>query len=586
MADNRLDAIIQLRYGTYSQWMNSDVVLGVGEAAICAFPQSRTIEDMTNSKPDHTPPAIGIKIGDGQSLFYQLPWVQAVAADVYSWAKASAKPSYTAQEIQGLQAYIENLISSDVEVNIAPRIYQLVQGTGDNINKYYLRYKENDENSDWIVDTSSSIDLQSLEDVLDWLGRSNITDYPNLISRTAEQIRYFIGLINSADTARENYFVTQVSQTGGTISVERARPTFANISGVAGADQGGTGRNNLTEDYVLVGNGTDPVKLIPIADSIANNNHLVPNNLIKAYVDDAVAGLSGAMHYVGDATVVINNNSSVDPRISNYNFADAQPGDVILYDYKEFVWTGSNWRLLGDEGSYAVKGAIKDIDIDEDAAIQQSKIDGLSETFDTKVDKVEGKTLTSNDFTDELAQKLDDIEDGAQVNVIEHILVNGNETRPTTVDGVSKTVNLQINEFDSNSQTKLAGIETGAEVNTIEGIIYNGETIAPDANRIVTIVPDPHTEHENKIEQIFINGTEWAPNQNKQVRITIDQAALNLNVLEGAIIPNGQGGVTDVPQVAKKLELERIAATGNIKDLLQDNDTYITLYCGTSTDVI
>lgn len=587
MADiNRLETIIQLRYGTYSQWMNSDVILKTGEAAICAFPQNRTLEDMSNSKPEHTPPAIGIKIGDGSHYFRELPWVQAVAADVYNWAKSSAKPSYTAQEIQGLQAYVENLIGGDVEVNIAPRIYQLVRGTGDNINKYYLRYKENDENSNWIVDTSASIDLQGLEDALDWLGRSNIADYPNLISRTAEQIRYFIGLINATDTAREHYFVTEVSQSGGTISVERAQPTFSDISGTAAVDQGGTGRKTLTEDYVLVGNGTDPVKLIPIAESIENNNHLVPNNLIKAYVDNAVSGITGAMHFIGDASVVINNNSSVDPRISGYVFANAQPGDVILYDSKEFVWTGANWRLLGDEGSYAVKGSIKDADIDAEAAIQQSKIAGLEDTFDTKVDKVSGKTLTSNDFTDEYKDKLDEIEDGAQRNVIEHILVNGTEVPPATVEQVPNTVNLQISEFDSASQTKLQGIAAGAEVNKIEKIIYGSEELTPDGNRVITITPDPHTEHENKIEQIFINGTEWVPNANKQVRITIDQAALNLNVLEGAIIPNPQGGTTDVPQLAKKLELERIAVTGNVKDLLQSNDEYFILYCGTSTDVI
>jgi hypothetical protein len=75
------------------------------------------------------------------------------------------------------------------------------------------------------------------------------------------------------------------------------------------------------------------------------------------------------MHFIGDATVVIQPNSAVDPRIPDYNFGAAQPGDVILYDAKEFVWTGMAWRLLGDEGSYAIKGSIVDADIDAEAAI-------------------------------------------------------------------------------------------------------------------------------------------------------------------------------------------------------------------------
>jgi len=51
---------------------------------------------------------------------------------------------------------------SDVEVTIAPRIYQLVEGTGDDANKYYLRYKENNTDGDWIIDTSTAIDLSQL----------------------------------------------------------------------------------------------------------------------------------------------------------------------------------------------------------------------------------------------------------------------------------------------------------------------------------------------------------------------------------------------------------------------------------------
>lgn len=589
MADHVLETKILLRYGTYAEWMNSDIILEVGEAAICAFPNNRTIESLSNNRPENTPPAIGIKIGDGESYFYELPWVQAIAADVYTWAKSASKPTYTAQEIQGLQAYIEQYApgggGSGGGTTVAPRAYQLVQGTDEDENKYYLRYKDADSDV-WIIDTSVAIDLQDLVDVVNWLGRSNIEDYPNLISRNAEQIRYFIGQLNAADEARDNQFVTAVSEEAGIITVERARPTFSNINGTAAASQGGTGRDTLTEDYVLVGNGTDPVKLIPIADSIANNNHLVPNNVVKAYVDSATAGLTGAMHFIGDAGVPITNNSSVDPRISGYNLASAQPGDVILYDQKEFVWTGAAWRLLGDEGSYAIKGSIKDADIDPDAEIQQSKIAGLADSFEGKVDKVEGKDLSTNDFTDEYKQKLDEIEEGAQRNLIEHILLNGDEVRPTTIDGTPNSVNLEVSEFDDASRQKLNDIEAEAQVNIIEKIIYDGEELTPSEGKVVTINPDPHTEHENKIEQIFINNVEWVPNQDKQVFISIDQAALNLNVLEGATIPDGHGGREDVDQAAKKLLLSRIAVTEDVSDLKQRANTYIILNCGSSTEVV
>ena len=587
MAENIIETRILLRYGTYSQWMNSDIILAVGEAAVCSFPRDRVIDSLSNTTPENTPPAIGIKIGDGQSYFYQLPWIQAVAADVYNWAKASYKPTYTAQEIQGLQSFVESMIGGDVEVTIAPRVYQLTRGTDENFNKYYLRYKENNDTSPWVIDTSAYIDLGDLVEVVEWIGRSNIDDYPNMITRIARLIDYYLGTLAVNDTAQEHRFVTSISQEDGLIHVERAQPSFSDIAGNASVIQGGTGRTILTDDAVLVGNGEDPVKLIPIAETIDNNNYLVPNYLVKSYVDQATAGLTGAMHYVGEASVVITPNSAVDPRIGGYTFANAQQGDVILYDAKEFVWTGNVWRLLGDEGSYAVKGSIRDADIDAEADIQQSKIAGLSTTFDTKVDKVEGKGLSTNDYTDEDKTKLDEIESGAQRNVIEHIILNNNEVRPTTVEGTANTIKLEIKEFDDTSRQKLDDIEAGAEVNIIDKIYYDGEELIPDANRAISINPDPHTEHENKIESIFINNVEWVPNANKEVKIVIDQAALNLNVLEGAVVPKKTGaGVDEVTQVAKKLELSRIAMTGDVSDLLQESDTYIILNCGTSTTVV
>lgn len=584
MAENVLETKIQLRYGTYSQWMNSDVILMQGEAAICAFPYSNTIVS-SDLRPEHTPPAIGIKIGDGTHYFYELPWVQAIAADVYNWAKDSQKPQYSAQEILGLKNFVENLITGDVDVTIAPRIYELTQGTGTNANKYYLRYKENNEESEWILDTSTYIDLSDLVKLSAWIGQ-DVNNFSSLGDRTEEHIQFDLGRLKVTDTEQGSAVVTSVSQTNGKVSSTKRQLTFSDISGTLSPEHGGTGRTSLTQDQVIIGNGTEPVNFVPIATEIAMNNNLVPNYLIKSYVDNATAGLTGAMHFVGEATVVINPNTAVDPRIDGYNFGQAQLGDVILYDSKEFVWDGT-WRLLGDEGSYAVKGSIKDTDISPEAEIQQSKIAGLADTFDTKVDKVEGKTLTSNDFSNELKDKLDNIQDGAQVNAIEHIFLNSEEASITTVNSLAKSVNLVIQEFDNASQDKLSGIESNAQVNKIEKIIYDGEELVPNENKILTINSDPHLEHENKIESIKINGTEYLPNQDKQINITIDQAALNLNVLEGAQVPAISGaGKDEVEQVSKKLQLARIAATGNVQNLLQTTDTYIILDCGDSTTVI
>lgn len=58
-------------------------------------------------------------------------------------------------------------------------------------------------------------------------------------------------------------------------------------------------------------------------------------------------------------------------------------------------------------------------------SIAQSQVAGLTDALAGKVDVVAGKGLSTNDFTNELLQKLNGIETGAQVNVIEAINING-----------------------------------------------------------------------------------------------------------------------------------------------------------------
>ena len=64
-------------------------------------------------------------------------------------------------------------------------------------------------------------------------------------------------------------------------------------------------------------------------------------------------------------------------------------------------------------------------------------------TWNNKVDKVDGKGLSTNDFTNELKTKLDGIEDNAQVNKIEKI----------SIDGVEQEINekeVNIKSYDIN----------------------------------------------------------------------------------------------------------------------------------------
>lgn len=111
MADNTLNNIrLSLKYDTLANWNTSSLVLNAGEVGIAVISDSKTLNRDTAQSPQNTPPAIALKVGDGIHTFSQLPWLQAVAGDVYAWAKAATKPTYTASEISDLSNYISGQI--------------------------------------------------------------------------------------------------------------------------------------------------------------------------------------------------------------------------------------------------------------------------------------------------------------------------------------------------------------------------------------------------------------------------------------------------------------------------------------------
>lgn len=72
-----------------------------------------------------------------------------------------------------------------------------------------------------------------------------------------------------------------------------------------------------------------------------------------------LGGLTGAMHFRGMSTTAITDGGTQNPTIADYEFHgnSDNSGDVVLWGAQEYVWTGSAWELLGDEGSYALKSS-------------------------------------------------------------------------------------------------------------------------------------------------------------------------------------------------------------------------------------
>ena len=92
-------------------------------------------------------------------------------------------------------------------------------------------------------------------------------------------------------------------------------------------------------------------------------------------------------------------------------------------------------------------------------AIAQSQVTGLTDALANKVNVEAGKGLSENDFTDTLLEKLNGIEAGAEVNVIESISLN---SVPLEISG--KAVNIPIATTGALGVVQSSAAENGVTV--------------------------------------------------------------------------------------------------------------------------
>ena len=108
--------------------------------------------------------------------------------------------------------------------------------------------------------------------------------------------------------------------------------------------------------------------------------------------------------------------------LTDVQLASLANGDALIYD-------GSKWANVS-LATIATSGDLSDASYDNTASglsatNGQAAIDELASDLNNKVEKENGKGLSSNDFSNACKSKLDGIESGAEVNKINSISVNG-----------------------------------------------------------------------------------------------------------------------------------------------------------------
>lgn len=120
----------------------------------------------------------------------------------------------------------------------------------------------------------------------------------------------------------------------------------------------------------------------------------------------------------------------------------------------------------------------------------------------TKVDKVEGKGLSTNDYTTEEKTKLNGVATGAQVNVIETIQVNGQAQVPSGKN-VNITVPTTVAQLTDAGNYALKSELTG--VYKYKGSVANFEALPSGAT-----VGDVYNTEDSDMNYAW-NGEKWDP---------------------------------------------------------------------------
>lgn len=412
MTTKTLNTRIVMKNDTYAQWVEKDPVLLKGEVGVVVIP--------ADTGAVQGEPVTLFKVGDGTKKFSQLDFIGANAADVYSWAKAANKPTYSATEITGLADYISG------EIQDTDTQYKLEADAEDG-HKFYLYSKAKGDEA-WGTTPVSTVTIPETVYTLA-TGTANGTVKFNGTDVAVA------GLGSAAYTDSDAYDAKGAAQTAEDNAKAHAD---TKDSAIAEAKKAGTDAqaavDTLSGKVGTVAEGKTIVEMISDAQAAATYDDAAVKADIKANAD-AITKLNGTSAVEG----------SVDKKVADAinEFATKVSDDQTVNTFKELIdyaadHKGEYSTLSGEV--QANKTAIatlngKDTDAGSVAKTVKDAIDAAQATLqgniDKKVDKVEGKGLSTNDYTTDEKTKLEGIAPDAQVNVIEIVKVNGVALIPT-----------------------------------------------------------------------------------------------------------------------------------------------------------
>ena len=458
MANKTFSTRIKNKIDTYANWIDKDPVLLNGEIAVVIIP--------AETGAVQGEPVTLFKVGDGTKNFSQLEFTGAKAADVYGWAKAATKPTYSATEITGLETYIgEKIQDTDTQ-------YKLEADVEDG-HKFYLYSKAKGDEAFGTTPVSTITIPEKVYSLV--TGTANGT-----VKFNGEDVAVK-GLGSAAYTDSTAYDANGAAQTA-----EDNAKAYADgkDTAIAAAKKAGTDAqdavNALSGKVGTVPEDKTVVEMISDAQAAATYNDTEVKAGIKANAD-AITKLNGTSAVEG----------SVDKKVADAinEYATKVSDDQTVNTFKELIDYAADhkdeYSTLSGEVQ-ANKTAIatlngKDTDAGSVAKTVKDAVDAAQATLqgniDKKVDKVEGKGLSTNDYTTDEKTKLEGIAIGAQVNVIETVKVNGVALTPA-----DKAVDVTV------PTGALASKDKVAETDLVDALAtkINGKVNSADCGDIIS----------------------------------------------------------------------------------------------------
>ena len=180
-----------------------------------------------------------------------------------------------------------------------------------------------------------------------------------------------------------------------------------------------------------------------------------------------ITGLTGAMHFIGESTTdpVGDTGATVE---GHTTFAS---GDVCLYNTKEFVYNGTQWKELGDEGSHLTK--TEAASTYETKADAKTKADGLSQQLQQVAEDVE--TLNTDTIPAAKAEAISEAGKAADTKIAEALKSYTNTTDLNTALG--KKLDKSVYDTDKAASDKLISDNTAAITASNKKIAANEKAI-------------------------------------------------------------------------------------------------------------